>query len=95
MNGLQRKSQTVGTTETQKFLRSALRELFDEPPGNALVTPQFEKVKSCWEKLEDAHDKFMSTVDESSMDLDTDPEGYLYIDDATGRYNKGNGIQLT
>ena len=22
------------------------------------------------------------------MDLDTDPEGYLYIDDATGKYNK-------
>ena len=56
-----------------------LSELFDESAGNALVTPQFEKVKSCWEKLEDAHDKFVSMVNETGMDLDTDLEGYLYI----------------
>ena len=78
------------STALRNFTRNLnlLSELFDESAGNALVTPQFEKVKSCWEKLEDAHDKFMSTVDDSSMDLDTDPEGYLYIDDATGKYNK-------
>ena len=65
-----------------------LNELFDEAAENILVTPQFEKVKSCWEKLEDAHDRFMATVDEKVMDIDTDPEGYLYIDESTGKYNK-------
>ena len=65
-----------------------LNELFDEAAENILVTPQFEKVKSCWEKLEDAHDRFMATVDEKVMDIDTDPEGYQYIDESTGKYNK-------
>ena len=69
------------STALQNFTRNLnlLSELFDESAGNALVTPQFEKVKSCWEKLEDAHDKFVSMVNETGMDLDTDLEGYLYI----------------
>ena len=48
-----------------------LNQLFDEAAGNVLVTPQYEKVKSCWEKLEEAHDRFIATVDEKSMDIDT------------------------
>ena len=78
------------STALRNFTRNLnlLSELFDESAGNALVTSQFEKVKSCWKKLGDAHDRFMSTVDESRINLDTDPEGYLYIDDATEKYNK-------
>ena len=78
------------STALRNFTRNLnlLNQLFDEAAGKVLVTPQYEKVKSCWEKLEEAHDRFIATVDEKAMDIDTDPEGYSYIDDATGRYNE-------
>ena len=65
-----------------------LNELFDDAAGNSLVTPQYNKVKSCWERLEEAHDEFMAKADETAMDIETDPMGYPYIDDASGKYNK-------
>ena len=78
------------STALRNFTRNLnlLNDLFDEKAGNVLVAPQFDKVKSCWEKLEDAHDRFMAIVDDSAMDVDTDPEGYSYIDDATEKYNQ-------
>ena len=78
------------STSLRNFTRNLnlLNDLFDEKAGSVLVAPQFDKVKSCWEKLEDAHDRFMAIVDDSAMDVDTDPEGYSYIDDAKEKYNQ-------
>ena len=52
-----------------------INDLFDDAAGNSLVTPQYNKVKSCWERLEEAHDKFMAKADETAMDIETDPMG--------------------
>ena len=35
-----------------------------------VVTPQFEKVKTCWEKLETAQEEF---IDRTDIDIDEDP----------------------
>ena len=42
-----------------------------------VVTPQFEKVKTCWEKLELAQEEF---IDRTDIDVEEDPEGIKYLD---------------
>ena len=64
-----------------------LNDLLDESAPPALVTPQYDKVKKCWERLEDAHDAFISVVDDNDMDIETDKDGLSYIDDPNAKYN--------
>ena len=67
---------------------NTLNDLFEDSAVNELVTPQYEKVKQCFEKLEDAHDRFISVVDISTINLETDDKGFQYIDEANGKYNE-------
>ena len=55
-----------------------LTELIDSLSPLVVVTPQFEKVMKCWEKLEEAQDEFIAITD--IEDVDTDPEGVQYLD---------------
>lgn len=61
------------------FTRSfnALEVLIAGSETLLVVTPQFEKVKSCWEKLEAAQEEF---IDRTNIDVDEDPEGVKYLD---------------
>ena len=43
-----------------------------------LVTKQFDKVMSCWEKLEAAQDEF---TDKTEIDVDSDANGVAYLDE--------------
>ena len=52
----------------------------------SLVTPQYEKFKECWLKLEDAHDDFLAATD--IEDIDTDPEGVKYMDTPSKNYEQ-------
>ena len=63
------------STALRNFTRNLnlLNDFFDEKARSVLVVPQFDKVKSRWEKLEDVHDRFMAIVDDSAMDVDTHP----------------------
>ena len=76
------------STALRNFTRNlnTLNELFKEADIGNLVTPQYEKVKVCYEKLEDAQDAFISAADQG-MDIDNDPDGYPYMDDASAKYN--------
>ena len=55
----------------------------DESAPPVLTTPQFEKVESCWEKLEAAQDDFIEHTD---IDVDTDPLGVAYLDEPGTRH---------
>ena len=63
-----------------------LSELLDEDAPLAMVSPQYDKVKKCWERLEVAHDAFISAVDEEAMDIETDKDGLSYIDAPNATY---------
>lgn len=51
-----------------------------------LVKPQFEKVMSCWDKLEAAQDDFIEKTD---IDVDNDPSGVAYLNEPGGRHSAG------
>ena len=63
---------------------NSLKKLIDDEAPKSLVCPQYEKLRKGWEKLEEAHDKFISVTE---IDIDTDKNGLSYIDDANSRYD--------
>ena len=71
-----------------KFTRNfnLLIQGIDGASLESLVTPQYEKVKECWLKLEDAHDDFLAATD--IEDIDTDPEGVKYMDTPSKNYEQ-------
>ena len=69
------------TQAKSNFTRSIT--MFDDLIGSAssseLVKKQFDKVMSCWDKLEVAQDDFVSKMD---IDIDTHKDGLAYLDEA-------------
>ena len=61
------------------FTRSAnvLDSLITESSPVELVKPQFEKVSSCWERLEAAQEVF---IENTEIEVDTDANGIAYLD---------------
>ena len=51
--------------------------LLNDAASSILVTPQFEKVVNCWEKLETARDIF---IEKTEIDIDTDKHGLVFMD---------------
>ena len=51
---------------------------------SVVVIPMFEKLKVLWEKLEAAQDCYIELV--TDIDVDNDPSGVAYIDNAGDRY---------
>ena len=45
---------------------------------SVLVSPQFNKMKSCWDKLESAQESFIATT---KIDNDTHQDGLAYLDE--------------
>ena len=55
-----KRSTALGTfTRNEK----AINTMFDENSPTHLVTPQFEKLQACWNKLEEAHDAYIESID--------------------------------
>ena len=65
--------------------RKALDDLLNAAAPGSLVNPQFEKFKTCYEILEDAHDAFIAATD---IDVETDNNGFKYMDDPSALYNE-------
>ena len=57
-----------------KFTRNynLLIEAINDASPESGVTPQFEKLKECWFKLEEAHDDFITATD---IDIENDAGG--------------------
>ena len=66
-----------------KFTRNfnLLTQSIDNESPESIVTPQYEKMRECWLKLEEAHDDFIAATD--MEDIETQPEGLKYIDAQT------------
>ena len=62
------------------FTRNAnkLEQLMNKFSSLAVVTPQFEKLMKCWDKLEEAHEEFISKSD--IEDIVNDPDRSKYLD---------------
>ena len=69
-----RKSARHGFTRN---LNTLLQMIDDESP-ECIVTPQYLKLQSCWNKLEEAQDQFIESLNE---DLDDDAPEMMYLDD--------------
>ena len=54
-----------------------------ENAQECLVTSQYEKVVTCWEKLEAAQDCFL---EKSAIDIESDPDGLVFLNEPEGRY---------
>ena len=57
--------------------------LIEDYSPSVLVEPQFEKVVSCYEKLEAAQDEFIGKTD---IDIDVDPNGVAFLDEPSLRH---------
>ena len=69
-----------------KFTRNlnALTNLLDSNSPASLVIPQYDKLKLCYEFLEDAHDAFILVTD---IDVETDKDGLDYMNNPSNEYN--------
>ena len=72
----EKKQRKVALTNFTRNLNSLVR-LLDNSSPKVLVTPQFEKLRSHWTKLEESQDLFLATTD---IDIETDVNGITYID---------------
>ena len=57
---------------------NSLISLLDCSAPSVLVSPQFNKMKSCWDKLESAQESFIATTE---IDIDTHQDGLAYLDE--------------
>ena len=48
----------------------ALNALLDDDSPKQVVTPQFEKLQACWNKLEEIHDAFIEVADGEIPEVD-------------------------
>ena len=71
----------------QKFTRNlnTLTNRLDSNSPGSLVNPQYDKLKVCYENLEDAHDSFIAATD---IDVETDKDGFAYMDVPSTQYNE-------
>ena len=71
-----------------KFTRNlnALTNLLDSNSPGLLVNPQFEKLRKCYEDLEDAHDAFIAAV--TDIDVETHKDGFGYMNAPSEQYNE-------
>ena len=53
-----------------------LTKILDAEASIELVKEQFNKVRDCYNKLEQAHDEFLLATD---VDIDNDPAGIAYM----------------
>ena len=79
---MEKKQRSVALSNFTRNLNT-FNGLLDDAAPRVLVTPQFNKLQGCWEKLEEAHDKFMEATD---IDIDTDKDGLAYIDGPSERH---------
>ena len=69
-----------------KFTRNlnSLTNLLDSNSPGSLVNPQFDKLKTCYENLEEMHDAFITATE---IDVETDKDGFAYMDGPSDQYN--------
>ena len=74
---------TKRTTALGTFTRNerTLNAMLDDESPKELVTPQYEKLQSCWDKLEAARDNYLETIDG-----DIDPADLNKLDEPSDRY---------
>ena len=74
------------TQHLKQFTRNAnlLQELLDQHVPSEIVAPQYEKFSICWDKLEEAHEAFISATDMD--DIETNKDGYPYLDAPSKTY---------
>ena len=74
------------TQHLKQFTRNAnlLQELLDQHAPSEIVAPQYEKFSICWDKLEEAHEAFISATDMD--DIETNKDGYPYLDAPSKTY---------
>ena len=61
-----------------------ITNLLDDASTPVVVcTPQYEKFRECWTKLEETHDAFLRVTD---IDIETDKDGFDYLDAPSTRY---------
>ena len=65
---------------------NTLTKLLDNSSPNSLTAPQFDKMNKCWERLEEAQDKYLESA-EGDMDIETDKDGVAYLDAPSVQYN--------
>ena len=68
------------TQALKQFTRNAnlLQGFLDDQSASEIVAPQYEKFRTCWDQLEDAHETF---IDETDMaNIETDKDGFPYLD---------------
>ena len=55
---------TKRTTALGTFARNeqTLKAMLDDECPKDIVTPQYEKLQACWNKLEAAHDHYLETI---------------------------------
>ena len=75
-------------TELSNFTRNVnkLIKLFDAAAPASLVNPQYEKVQDCYDKLEAAHNAFLSATD--IEDTEHDKDGVAYMNDPDKRHDE-------
>ena len=61
-----------------------LNEHIGIPSPESIVTPLYEKMMNCWEKLEEAQDSFILVTD---IDVATDPDGEAYLTEPETRHS--------
>ena len=61
----------------------ALKDLLDIEADQAVVTPEYHRFADCWNRLNDAHDQFISSV---QIDVENDDDGDKYLDPLNVRY---------
>ena len=71
------------TTALGTFTRNerTLNAMLDDESPKELVTPQYNKLQSCWDKLEAAHDSYLETIEG-----DIDPADLNKLDEPSDRY---------
>ena len=80
---MEKKNRTKAKSD---FTRSekTLRTLIDNNSQSFLVTEQFEKLKICFQKLEDAQDAFLGVTE---IDIEEDANGLKYMDGPSDQYD--------
>ena len=78
-----RKRTNAKSNFTRKY--DILDQLINDSAQSFLVTEQYEKMKTCFNKLEETHDEF---IDKSDIDIETDADGIKFIEDQQIKYNE-------
>ena len=79
---MEKKQRAILLKNFTKYLNT-FNELLDDESPTTLVSPQFEKLKGCLEKLEDAQDAFLAVTE---IDIETDKDGLSFIDEHNDKF---------